>query len=212
MANSILTLQVLTNAFLHLLGRAVKPMGTAVYVDTPGARQGDTVNLREVPEFDPWGPNAPDFTKVFQPTCTIRPVVLQHQIRVGFELGSVDLTMSVDRFVRRHLENLAQRLALEVGIRWPEGADLVTAGLDVAGAVDQCKRSTDLDGGLSVRCVMQYDAARDLFLFRADMLFGFTQGAVLQYIPSPAEAEMIVLLLEARAELTQQLQAFKQAA
>lgn len=217
MANCVLTLDVLSNAFLHLLGKRLQRLGTATYVDngSNSYRQGDTVMLREPLSFKMWGPGVPDPAEVFQ--SSRQPVVLQHQVSVGFEFDSVDLVFTADQFMRRHLEPAAEMLADKVARLWPLGADLVTAAMLSPPNVMQAKHSTSIDSGLSVRCVMDYDAAKDVYQFRADMLFGFTGQEVQaqtqwEYTPSYAEAEMIVLLMEARASFATQLETLKRAA
>lgn len=216
MANTPLSLAHLSCQLLRMVIDGLKPLGDAAYVDAEshgpyGAKLGDTVRVRGPMSFDPWDLNFS--TPQLFPTETSEMVVLQHQAKHEFPYDQRNITLNVEQFTRMYLLDAAESLTRQVQTLWPPGATLITALQPIPTAPTyQAQRTIDKDSGLSIRCVTVYDALTDTFHFRADILFGFTQGTVPRYVPSHAEAEMIALLLEARAQLATQLETLKLAA
>lgn len=211
MANQILTL-ALSRELLSLLKHRFLHQVVAVFAEatSSGARRGDTVMFREPVILEPWGRDP------FRPIVQQTAVVLGHQATAEFQLDHGALTQSIDQLSQAHLERAASDIAQQVIGAWPFGATLVTACMElIPNPQYRCQRETDLDSGLSIRCVSTYDAVNDIWRFRADMLFGFHgEGLNVEspFVIAPVAAEMISLLLEAKAEWAAQLTRLKLAA
>lgn len=168
-----------------------------------GTRIGYTVRLRVPPKF------TPSFSLgVGNMTESSVLVALDQQIHYSFACDPRDLMLGLGQFSRRYLRRSSLSLADGVIKKWPAGATLVSAPLEIITGVQGCVVATDPDG-LSLRVMSAYSVTTAEYQFRVDVRFGVTPVA---YVPTAFERELVSILMDALKELERELEEFRMAA
>ena len=211
--NRLLTGQVLAQELLYYLVRNCLPGilrntgGIVRYVDDRqyGYKQGDEIFLPDRCTLDP-----DDFGSAIMPIMSRRTVLLEHRLKYTFEAPGDFLTWNLDQALDMLLAPMAVALGQGIESRWPPGAAMINASMELPQGVAFAAQCHDPDSGLNLLLIAAYDPTRGEYQLRADMLFGFDGAA--RYQLTRKDREVIAMLAGARAEYVTQLERLRRAA